>query len=48
MKGYIYGDVHLSLTDYFICIPYVVWKYFVAKKFSLVMKPTKIYYTKNF
>ena len=26
----------------------VVWKYFVAKKFSWVIKPTKIYYTKNF
>ena len=26
----------------------VVWKYFVVKKFSWVMEPTKIYYTNNF
>ena len=26
----------------------VAWKYFVAKKFSWVMKPTNIYYTKKF
>ena len=25
----------------------VVWKYFVVKKFSWVMEPTKIYYTNN-
>ena len=30
-----------------VCAYTVVWEYFVVKKFSWVMKPTKIYYTKN-
>ena len=35
-------------TLYFVKSPEtVVWKYFVAKKFSWVMKPTKNYYTKK-
>ena len=27
---------------------YVVWKYFVGKKFSWAMKPMKKFYTENF
>ena len=39
------GDDALHGSD---CISTtVVWKYFVVKKFSWVMKPTKIYYTKK-
>ena len=37
----------LSLHNAFITTT-VVWKYFVVKKFSWVMEPTKIYYTNNF
>ena len=40
--------MHSAVCLEFTKICTVVWKYFIAKKFSWVTKPTKIYYTKKF
>ena len=45
MKLFIHARVTLKYLNW--CIIAIVWKYFIVKKFSWVMKPTKIYYTKN-